>query len=416
MKPLSISELTLIIKEVLEGAIGDVCVEGEISNLRKQSSGHLYFTLKDASAQLSVVMFRHDAAYLKFAPQDGQLVVANGEITVYPPRGSYQLRATSLKPKGKGNLQEKFEALKRKLALEGLFAEERKKSIPIFPRKVGIITSPTGAALRDFLQILQRRCPRIRVQIFGVKVQGENSLEEIIFALQELNRRKEVDVIVLARGGGSLEDLWSFNEETVVRAVAASKIPTISGVGHEIDFTLTDFAADLRAPTPSAAAELLSRADQEWRDDLLNYKNKLTRDALSQLETLRQKYFRLSESYVFREPQKIVQQWVQRVGDLQQGLVTHTQHILELRREKLKNIFQTWDAIHPRNRIEKLRQTLSEKSNQLRLLSPQKTLERGYSIVFDQQKNIIKKRENAIFANDVTVRFSDGDVPMRVKK
>lgn len=415
-KPLSVSDITYIIKDLLENSVGRVWVEGEISNFRKQSSGHLYFTLKDEDSQLSVVMFRSDADRLSFIPSDGQQVVVRGEVTVYPPRGNYQLRAQSLKPKGKGTLQEQFEALKKKLSEEGLFDSDKKKDIPIFPKKVGVITSPTGAAVQDFLNILTRRCPRIGVQVFGVKVQGSGAAKEIIEALKIFNREAEVDVIVLARGGGSLEDLWSFNEEKVVRAVVASKIPTISGVGHEIDFTLCDFASDLRAPTPSAAAELLSRSDQEWLDELNNLQESLHREAISQITAIRQDWKRLAENRIFREPIRLVEEWLQHLDDLQIGLFRITQHSMVIKKERWKSLLQYWSLIHPKLKVDEARKNLHMQVNQLRLLSPQKTLERGYSIMFDSKGNIIKTRRSALKAEDVSVRLSDGNVEMKVKK
>ncbi|MFZ5807102.1 MAG: exodeoxyribonuclease VII large subunit [Verrucomicrobiota bacterium] len=415
-KPLSVSELTFIIKDLLEASVGAVWIEGEISNFRRQSSGHLYFTLKDADAQLSVVMFRSDAEALGFAPKDGMQVIAHGDITVYPPRGNYQLKAYSLKPKGKGTLQEQFEVLKKKLSEEGLFDPARKKNIPVFPQKVGIITSPTGAAIQDFLNILTRRCPRISIQVFGVKVQGEGSAEEIVDALHEFNQRDEVDVIILARGGGSLEDLWSFNEEKVVRAVAASRIPTISGVGHEIDFTLCDFAADLRAPTPSAAAELLSRADAEWQNVLSNMRSLLSREAVSQINELRLHWRRLAENRSFREPVRLVEQYFQRLDELSINLQRITQHSVALQQERWKSLLQRWRAAHPKLKIDEARKNLRARIDQLRLLSPQETLQRGYAIVFDSKHRVVKTRRAAIQSKNLTVRLSDGDVGMSVKE
>ncbi|MFH1066433.1 MAG: exodeoxyribonuclease VII large subunit [bacterium] len=413
-KPFSVSELTDVIKETLEGSVGEVWVEGEISNFRRQSSGHLYFTLKDAGAQLSVVMFRSSAERLGFEPKDGQHIVARGDITVYPPRGNYQLRAVALQPKGRGALQEQFEALKRKLAAEGLFDSERKKSIPIFPERVGVITSPTGAALRDFLQILSRRCPRIHIQVFGVKVQGEGAAQEIVRALEVLNQRNEADVIVLARGGGSLEDLWSFNEEIVARAVAASCLPTISGVGHEIDFTLCDFAADLRAPTPSAAAELLSRSDEDWRDEIATLRGDLLRNTRDYLEEWKQTWRRLTESYVFREPRRVVEEWQQKADDLRSSLALSVKNGLDWNQERWGALFKRWQLASPEMIFAERRKFLSGQAAQLRLLSPQATLERGYAMVLDEKRNILKTRADAVTAGDVNVRFADGETPMKV--
>ena len=260
---LTVSALTRSIRSLLEAEIGTVWVEGEISNLRVQSSGHQYFTLKDESAQLSCVLFRGNAAKLSAPLRDGNQVQVYGEITVYEARGNYQMIVRTVQPKGLGSLQQRFEALKQKLANEGLFDNEWKKPIPRFPHCVALVTSPTGAAIRDMLNILTRRAPWLRVMVFPVRVQGQGAEVEIAQAIAMLNRAEEIglpvpDTIVVGRGGGSLEDLWNFNEEVVARAIFASEIPIISAVGHEIDFTISDFVADLRAPTPSAAAELLA--------------------------------------------------------------------------------------------------------------------------------------------------------------
>ena len=243
-EPLSVSALTAQIKEILEDQVGEVSVAGEISNLRHQSSGHYYFTLKDEGSQIPCALFKGSALRLAVQPKDGAKVVAEGEVSVYAPRGAYQLIVRSLEPAGKGDLHQRFEELKRKLQMEGLFAEERKREIPEFVERVALVTSPTGAAVRDAIHVLQRRCPRIRIMVFGVKVQGEGAAEEVADAIGEIGRRRLADVVMVVRGGGSLEDLWAFNEEVVARAVVASPIPVISGVGHETDFTICDFVAD----------------------------------------------------------------------------------------------------------------------------------------------------------------------------
>lgn len=413
--PFSVRELTYRIKELLETKIGEVSVEGEISNLRNQSSGHLYFTLKDAEAQLSVVFFRGDTLKLNFVPRDGMLVVAKGEISVYPPRGNYQLRVFSLQLKGKGTLQEQFEALKRKLEQEGLFSPERKKEFPYFPEKIGLITSPTGAAIQDFMQILERRCPRLQVQLIGTRVQGLGAAEEIAAAVQEFNRRGEVDVIVLVRGGGSLEDLWAFNEEIVARAVAASAIPTISGVGHEIDFTICDLAADLRAPTPSAAAELVSRPDAEWTALLDHMRSMLHKASLDHLRESRWSLNHLANSYVFREPRRIVSQWMQIIDDKQEQLNQAIRLELERRQNQFDVLCNRWKTIHPKIHFKDLRQKLQHFKERVRLLSPQTTLDRGYAIVFDAKGHVIQSRQQAIKAKDLFLRLNDGDVAVKVK-
>lgn len=405
----TITGLTAAIRELLENQIGEVEVEGEISNFRRQNSGHLYFTLKDTLAQLRGVMFRGEAAYLRFEPRDGQLVVAKGQITVYPARGEYQLRVRSLKPKGKGSLQDQFEALKRKLEAEGLFSAERKRPLPLFPRKVGIVTSPTGAALRDFLNVIGRRCPRIAIQVFGARVQGQGAAEEIALAVREFNRRGEVDVIVLARGGGSLEDLWAFNEEVLARVLAESGIPTVSAVGHEIDFTIADFVADFRAPTPSAAAELLGRSDEEWRGDLDAFQNRLNRGVQGKLADLRWRWKGLEQHYIFKEPRRMVEQWSQRLDETESRLLRGMGVVLGSARERWERSERRWGRISPESRLKQLKERLRERETQLRLLSPQSTLERGYAIVFDADRKVIRKAGEVKEGEKVTVRMVDGE-------
>jgi exodeoxyribonuclease VII large subunit len=254
---LTVSQLTQIIKKRLEAEFPDLWVEGEVSNLRIPASGHLYFTLKDEASQIKTVVFRSSARFLKFRPKDGQKLLCRAHVMVYEPKGEYQLAIDYLEPKGLGALQQAFEQLKERLAREGLFDESRKRPLPVLPKKIGIVTSPTGAVIRDMLQILDRRYANLEILIDPVPVQGTVAAKEIARAIEELNLRGDLDVIILARGGGSIEDLWSFNEEVVARAIYHSRVPLISAVGHETDYTIADFVADLRAPTPSAAAELV---------------------------------------------------------------------------------------------------------------------------------------------------------------
>jgi exodeoxyribonuclease VII large subunit len=415
-RALSVTELTAAIRDLLEGQIGDVRVEGEISNFRRQASGHCYFTLKDAGAQLRAVMFRGSSGKLPFEPQDGIAVVASGEISVYAARGEYQIVVRSLRPKGKGSLQEQFEALKRKLAAEGLFDPERKRPLPEFPERIAIVTSPTGAALRDFLQILGRRSPRLRVQVYGAKVQGQGAAEEVAAAIKEINLRDDVDVIVVARGGGSLEDLWAFNEEPLARAIAASQIPIISGVGHEIDFTIADFVADLRAPTPSAAAELVSRADAEWREELAGQTQRLTREVQARLGDFRWRWKQVAGHYAFREPKRIVEQWYQRLDESEGRLRRGIQIAFDRKKEESKTLQARWSRVDPRDRVRMLRQNLEHRRAQLRLLSPQAVLERGYAIVFTPEKQVVRSIKTAQKEDELMVRLSDGELKIRPEK
>src|SRR5271170_5327292 len=259
-----VSELTEQIGALLETAFRDVWIEGEVSNYHSAQSGHLYFTLKDGRSQIRCVCFRDQARGLKFRPEDGLHVTVRGSLGVYQLRGEYQVYVSHIEPVGAGALQLAFEQLKKKLQVEGLFDEAQKKPLPVLPRCIGVVTSPTGAAIQDILRVLKRRFANVHVQIYPVKMQGEGAAAEVVAALRHFNRAKLADVVIVARGGGSLEDLWAFNEEIVARAIAASEIPIITGIGHEIDFTIADFVADLRAPTPSAAAEVVVRSRQEF--------------------------------------------------------------------------------------------------------------------------------------------------------
>jgi exodeoxyribonuclease VII large subunit len=369
---LSVSELTRRIKALLEDACPALWVEGEISNFAAAASGHCYFTLKDANAALSVVLFRNVAGKLGFKLADGLQVLAFGQVSVYEKRGQYQLIATQLMPKGLGALQLAFEQLKQKLAKEGLFDAERKKPIPVLPQRIGLVTSPSGAAIRDFLNIIGRRFPNLHIIIAPVRVQGDGAAKEIAAAVDLFNELAVVDVIVVTRGGGSLEDLWAFNEEVVARALARSRLPTISAVGHEIDFTIADFVADLRAPTPSAAAELVVQAKDEWLASLAQRQKRLDQDLRYRLTEARRRL----AACVLRHPAEMVRQYQQQVDDLAHRLRRATATTFQQRRARLA---------HEQTRLE--------------LLSPNATLERGYSIT--------RLTDGRIVRNVKTVRRGD---------
>ena len=310
-KVVSVSDITRQIKQSLEQRFGRVWVQGEVSNFKRHTSGHLYFTLKDEGAQISATMWRSRAANLLFVPEDGMKVIARGGITVYPPRGNYQIDVEQLTPVGIGELQIAFERLKRKLAAEGLFDESRKRPLPKFPERIGVITSETGAALQDIRTVLARRFSAVELILIPVRVQGAGASDEISGALREMNRYGKVDVIIVGRGGGSLEDLWAFNEEIVARAIAASRIPVVSAVGHEIDFTIADFVADLRAPTPSAAAEMVVPDRAELLELLRNYEYTMRQEALQLIDTHRERVRSLLSSYAFNRPRDAVREHVQ---------------------------------------------------------------------------------------------------------
>ena len=289
-----VRELVSQVRELIEQQYGDVWVEGEISNYRPAPSGHVYFTLKDADAQLPIVLFRRQAMLLRFRPEDGLHVLVRGRVSVYEQRGQMQLVAETMEPVGAGSLQLAFEQLRERLKAEGLFDAERKRPLPAFPRTVGIVTSPTGAVIRDFLNIVARRHSGLSVLLYPVPVQGESAPSEIESALAELNSSGLVDLIVLARGGGSLEDLAAFNSERVARAIVASSLPVVSAIGHETDFTIADFVADLRAPTPSAAAELVTEAQHKIAEHLATQSHRLERAARFQLMQIRERLTHLS--------------------------------------------------------------------------------------------------------------------------
>jgi exodeoxyribonuclease VII large subunit len=332
-----VSELTAHIRELLESALPDVWVEGEVSNCHAAQSGHCYFTLKDAKAQIRCVCFRDQMRGLKFKPEDGLHITVRGSLSVYDARGDYQIYVTNIEPVGLGALQLAFEQLKKTLHAEGLFDEARKKPLPVLPRCIGVVTSPTGAAIRDILRVLKRRFPNAQVSVYPTKVQGTGAAAEIVQGLQYFNRAKTVDVLILARGGGSLEDLWAFNEEILARAIFASKIPVITGVGHETDFTIADFVADLRAPTPSAAAEIVVKSRQEFERHIAEHQRHL----------IQQMRYRFS-------------QWRHRVRDLQ----THRgfrdlERVLRARRQQLDEVSNSL-AIGLRLRLAMARQRITE--------------------------------------------------------
>ena len=420
---LSVSELTRRIKSLLEGQFPSAWVEGEISNLVVAASGHVYFTLKDATAQLSAVLFRGGAGKVPFKLTDGQQVVALGEVSVYERRGQYQLIVSQLLPKGLGALQLAFEQLKQKLAGEGLFDQVRKKPLPLLPSRIGLVTSPTGAAIRDFLNILDRRYSNRHVIINPVRVQGIGAAEEIAAAVDEFNSRNLVDVIIVTRGGGSLEDLWAFNEEVVARSIARSRIPTISAVGHEIDFTIADFVADLRAPTPSAAAELVVKAKAEFQAELQQFQRRLDKDLRYRLSESRRRL----ASCILRHPAELVRQSQQQLDGLTHRLEQATAVSLVQCRSRLA----ASKLVTPRDFIQARRQHLETQSarfatgmahcrqatrqhltvlaGKLDLLSPKSTLARGYSITRLVDGQVVKTVQTAPVGTIVRTLAVDGE-------
>lgn len=413
---LTVSELTRSIRTILEGKFTQVTVLGEISNYRSPGSGHLYFTIKDESAVVSAVMFRGDASRIPFPLKEGLQVKARGRITVYEARGQYQIQVQSLEAAGQGTLQQRFEALKQKLIQEGLFEASRKKSLPLFPETVGIITSLQGAVIQDFTRILQRRAPGILIQVRGVRVQGEGAAAEMIKALHAFEDEGKIDLLVFARGGGSLEDLWEFNNESLARAIAHCTIPTISAVGHETDFTIADFVADLRAPTPSAAAELLSRDWSEWRELVAQFGSRLQRGVQQSLHLYAERLKRLSQSALFREPIRVVHAHQQKVDDLQESLRLGLNHALSHKKFRFERNTVRWDSLSPRHALLKKRDQIKSFEMRLRALGPQQTLKRGFAWVTDEKGTILRESNQNLIGKKIHVQIDQGKIEARVEK
>jgi exodeoxyribonuclease VII large subunit len=346
---LTVSELTKEIKQTLEEKFKRVSVEGEISNFKAHISGHWYFSLKDANASISCTMWKGFNNYVFFTPQDGMKVIVNGKITVYPPRGNYQIDVRSMKPAGVGELQAAFEALKQKLSDEGLFKEEFKKPIPTFPKRIGIVTAIDGAAFKDMISVARRRFPLVELVICPTRVQGAGAAEMIVQSIELLNKQKDIDVIIVGRGGGSIEDLWAFNEEIVARAIFDSKIPIISGVGHEIDFTIADFVADLRAPTPSAAMELATPNIDEFFAFISEFSYTTTQNLVDLCNGSYRKISDLLNSYGFRKPLDLVRRNSQQIDSLTYKLLQNIGNKMLVYNSKLSLLTQRVEA-HDINR------------------------------------------------------------------
>jgi exodeoxyribonuclease VII large subunit len=390
----TVTEITREIKGLLEDSFPALWIEGEISNYTLHSSGHRYFSLKDENAQIRCTLWRFRGEWLGFEPEDGMQVIALGNISVYQRSGQYQLDVIELIPAGLGKLEIAFQKLKEKLFKEGLFAEEHKKPIPEFPESIGLVTSPTGAAIRDMTKIIQKRFPGVSMIVNPVRVQGKGAAEEIARAIGELNRFAKIDVMIVGRGGGSLEDLWAFNEEIVARAIYDSEIPIISAVGHQIDFTISDFVADLRAPTPSAAAQMVVRDKEELIRELRSNVQKLTSYQISLIEYSKQRLKAAQQSYGFKRPSDLVSQVSQRVDEL-------TREFLE----RMKNYFEFQ------------KNSLSLNNEKLEALSPLSVLKRGYSIARKLPKLKIIKDAGLLKKEDrLEVKFFKGKVKSKVEQ
>jgi len=434
----TVRDLVSTVRTGLEREYTDVWIGGEISNYRPADSGHLYFTLKDGDAQLRVVMFRMQARLLRFRPENGMEIVARGRVTVYESRGELQLIAEYLEPRGAGALQIAFEQLKAKLATEGLFEQSRKKPIPILPRSIGVVTSPRGAAIHDILNVLQRRHASARLLIYPAQVQGETAASEVASGIRYFNKSRKVEVIVIARGGGSLEDLAAFNNEGLARIIAASELPVISAVGHETDFTIADFVADLRAPTPSAAAEMVISARRELDDQIGSLTRRLEHGIRYRLMLGRQRFQDLGEHRAVIRITDAIRRRQQRVDDLSGRLLASEKDLLQrchrrlelaaagVRHHDLRRLFQGMQkdlqAISAqlprviRALLFSRRARWEQLSARLDGLSPLKILDRGYAVVFDPAGKLLTDASQVSVGDELKVRLANGELDTRVLK
>jgi len=433
----TVSALTAEIKSILEQGFDFVWIEGEISNFASPSSGHYYMSLKDENAQIKAVMFKLQARYLKFIPEDGMKIIARGRISVYEPRGEYQIILDYLEPLGVGALAAAFEQVKKKLSLEGVFDEERKRPIPFLPNRIAVITSPTGAAIRDFLRISYRRTPNLDVTIVPVRVQGDEAAGDIVEALEMVNRELDVDVIVLTRGGGSLEDLWPFNQEEVAYAIRRSIIPVVSAVGHEVDLTISDLAADLRAPTPSSAAELVVREKHSLERDLRSLSSRLEIALHGIMHRIRDRIKNFSSR--IRDPRRnLADTWI-RLDEIYNRLIKTRKTFISDNLNHLRALNETLILNSPSRNMTLLSQELAfhnrslsqafslylnrkegdvrSTTDRLDSLSPLSILERGYSITRKlPELNIIKDSTQVKTGDEINIVLARGTIDSQVKK
>ena len=384
---LSVSQITGHIQQTLEKDFASVWVKGEISNLTRHSSGHWYFSLKDSGAQLGSVMFRRQNESVRFEPAHGMEITAHGRITVYPPQGRYQLVVDQMLPAGQGDLHLAFENLKKKLQAEGLFDPSLKQNLPKYPSKIGIVTSPTGAAIRDMINILSRRFPLAEIILMPVKVQGDGAAAEIANAIEIFNSLDECQVLLVGRGGGSLEDLWAFNEEIVARAIAASSIPIVSAVGHETDTTISDFVADHRAPTPSAAAELVVPDQIELAKWFSQVEQSLQTNIRSRIDKYGMRLISISKSYALKRPELMIEQSVQKLDHLEDRSLRSTQ-----------------------DKISRLTARLDNLAVSIETLNPLSILKKGYSVLSDSQGELIRSIDQVSDGTELRMRLNDGEI------
>jgi exodeoxyribonuclease VII large subunit len=434
----TVRDLVASVRTHIEREYSDAWVEGEISNFRAQNSGHLYFTLKDENSQISVVVFRSSARLLRFRPIDGMQVVVRGRVTIYEERGQLQIIAEYVEPKGAGALQIAFEQLRAKLEAEGLFDAARKKAIPALPGSIGIVTSPQAAALRDVVQILHRRHHTVNVLIYPAQVQGEAAAIEVAAGVRYFNKTRGVEVIIVARGGGSAEDLATFNDEALARVVAGSALPVISAIGHETDFTIVDFVADLRAPTPSAAAELVIRSRQEVEEQLERLDGRLDKAVRYRLLIRRQRLTELAQHGAFGRLMDLIRRRQQKIDDLTYRLVHSERALLEAQRRRfdslaaavrhydlrlvLSGVRKELDAkvsamaAAARSLLLQRRSRLERLTSQMEALSPLAILDRGYALVFDAAGKLVKDASQVKSGDEISARLARGEIAATVKK
>ncbi|MCX7207197.1 MAG: exodeoxyribonuclease VII large subunit [Proteobacteria bacterium] len=431
---LTVAELNRRAKSLLESSFPLLWVAGEISNFKRYDSGHCYFSLKDTSAQVRCVMFRNKAALIDFQPREGMQVEARALVSLYEARGDFQLTIEALRPAGLGALFAAFEQLKKKLELEGLFAAERKKTLPVFPRAVGIVTSPAAAALADVIAALQRRMPSLPIILYPTPVQGPTAAAQIASAIQKASQRNEVDVIIVCRGGGSLEDLWSFNEEIVARAIAACPIPIVSGVGHETDFSIADFVADVRAATPTAAAELVSPNREEWLTRLERQHSRLHRAIERQLQSKMQGLDAVSRR--LQHPGERLNRQKSHLLELSRRLHLSPQRALEKQQYRLKQLAMRLNHCKPNptrqqdrlqqlarqlllsmpRQVEQRRQKLAMLAARLEPWNPQAVLARGYALVTRPDGQLVRHASQLSHGEHLSLQFNDSAVDVRVIK
>ena len=428
-KVLSVSELTSQVRGLLEKHIGQVWVSGEITNLRAQSSGHLYFTLKDAGAQLSCVLFSREKVSQRSLLADGQKVLLQGDVTVYEARGQYQMIVRAVELQGVGALQVAYEKLKQKLATEGLFAPERKRPLPLYPRRIGLVTSLTGAAIRDVLHVIQRRNPALEIIVAPARVQGAGAAEEIAGSIRLLNEfggrvevppldgepSNQLDLILITRGGGSLEDLWAFNEEAVARAIFESAIPIVSAVGHEIDFTIADFVADLRAATPSAAAEIITEHYVASSEFIGEAASRLRRAVRRGLEAANDTTLNLIGRLTRVHPRRRLDESLQRLDDLQSDLLRNLKSSARARKLVLENMAGRFSRAKPLLHLKARREALRQLERRLHSLGPEQVLARGYSITMDAASGTLIRQARQVKAGQrLKTRLREGEISSRV--